>query len=169
MVAIDEWLTRSYEPDCEYVDGELIDRNVGLIEHCATAGYIAATLYNRKRESGIHVFLSLRVQVSATRFRISDITVTKQKGRGKILREPPFLCIEILSSEDRAGQMQEKLDDYLGFGVQCVWVIDPWRSKAWNYSSEGKRELSAVLATADPHLRLSLADVFAAVEDELDR
>jgi Uma2 family endonuclease len=140
---------------------------VGEPEHSATVGYIAVTLYNRKRESGIHVFPSLRVQVSATRFRIPDITLTKQKGRGKILREPPFLCIEILSPEDRAGQMQEKLDDYLGFGVRYVWVIDPRGKKAWSYSSEGKRESSAVLATAHP--QLTLADVFAAVDDELDR
>jgi Uma2 family endonuclease len=168
MVAIDEWLTRSCEPDREYVDGKLFDRNVGEPEHSATVGHIAATLYNRKRESGIHVFPSLRVQVSATRFQIPDITVTKQKGRGKILREPPFLCIEILSPEDRAGQMQEKLDDYLTFGVRYVWVIDPRRKKAWSYSSEGKRDSCAVLTTSDPQLTVSLDEVFAAVAEDLE-
>ncbi|HEX4278213.1 MAG TPA: Uma2 family endonuclease [Bryobacteraceae bacterium] len=96
------------------------------------------------------------------------MTVTTRKIRGRILREPPFLCIEILSPEDRASRMESKIDDYLAFGVRYVWVIDPRKRSAWSYTSEGKREASSVLTTSEPHLALSLDEVFAAVDEDLE-
>jgi len=168
MVAVETWLCTSYEPDCEYVDGELVERNVGEPEHSAVLGHTTLALFNLPRERGIHVFPSLRVQVSSTRFRIPDITVMTRKERGTILREPPFLCIEILSPEDRASRMEVKIDDYLTFGVKYVWVIDPRRRKASSYSNAGRRESSAVLTTADPELTLSLDEVFAAAAEDLE-
>ncbi|MGA2716196.1 MAG: Uma2 family endonuclease [Bryobacteraceae bacterium] len=160
MISLDEYLSTVYEPDCEYVDGDLVDRNAGELDHSGLLGIIAALLYNQRAQHGIHVFPVLRVQVAATRYRIPDITVTTQKARGKILREPPFLCIEILSPEDRASRMQTKIDDYLSFGVQHVWIIDPDSRKGWSYTREGKRESTEVLATSDPHLTLSLKEIF---------
>jgi Uma2 family endonuclease len=168
QISLDEYLSTIYDPDCEYVDGELIERNMGESDHSALQGIILALLYSRRREWGIHVFPELRVQVAATRYRIPDLCVTKQKVRGKILREPPFLCIEILSPEDRVSRMEVKIDDYLAFGVRHVWLIDPGKKKAWSYASEGKRESSTVLTTVDPRLTLSLDEVFMALEDDIE-
>jgi Uma2 family endonuclease len=168
QVSLDEYLSTIYDPDCEYVDGELIERNMGEIDHSALQTIISALLYNQRRESSIHVFTELRVQVAATRYRIPDICVTGKKARGRILREPPFLCIEILSPEDRVSRMEVKIDDYLAFGVGHVWLIDPRKKKAWTYTSEGKRESSAVLTTSDPHLTLTLGEVFAALDDDIE-
>jgi Uma2 family endonuclease len=167
-ISLDEYLSTIYHPDCEYVDGELIKRNMGESDHSALQGIIFAMLYGQRREIGIHVFPELRVQVGPTRYRIPDITVTTEKVRGKILRQAPFLCIEILSPEDRVSRMEVKIDDYLAFGVKYVWVIDPRRRKASSYSSEGRRESSAVLTTSDPELTLSLDEVFAAAAEDLE-
>jgi Uma2 family endonuclease len=168
MIALDEYLSTVYDPDCEYVDGELAQRNIGESDHSALQGIISASLYNRRTELGVHVFLSLRIQVAATRYRIPDICVTKQKARDRVLREPPFLCIEILSPQDRASRMEAKIDDYLAFGVKHVWVIDPRRKKASSYTSEGKRESSLLLTTSEPRLTLALDDVFSAVDDDIE-
>jgi Uma2 family endonuclease len=40
-----------------------------------------------------------------------------------VLTTPPFLCIEIVSSEDRMSRVLELVKDYLAFGVNHVWVI----------------------------------------------
>ena len=168
MIPIAEYLSTVYNPDCEYVDGELLERNWGEFDHAALHGIVSGLLYNQRRELGIHVFLSLRIQVAAARYRVPDIAVTKQKVRGKIRREPPFLCIEILSPEDRASRMQIKIDDYLAFGVAYIWLIDPRRRKAWSYTSEGKRESSTVLTTSDPRLILKLDEVFAKLDDYIE-
>ena len=168
MVSLDEYLSTVYDPDCEFVDGELIERNMGESDHSALQGIIFALLFNQSRKSGIYVFPELRVQVAATRYRIPDITVTTQKVRGRILREPPFLCIEVLSPEDRASRMELKIDDYLTFGVRHIWLIDPRRKKAWSYTSEGKRESSAVLTTSEPRLTLKLDEIFATLDDYIE-
>jgi Uma2 family endonuclease len=117
LISLDEYLSTIYDPDCEFVDGELIERNMGESDHCGIQMIIAAQLYNQRREHGIYVFPELRVQVAARRFRIPDITVTKHKIQGRILHTPPFLCIEVLSPEDRASRIETKIDDYLSFGV----------------------------------------------------
>lgn len=39
--------------------------------------------------------------------------------------EPPVLAVEVLSLNDRAGQVLAKVDDYLRSGVRVVWLIDP--------------------------------------------
>jgi Uma2 family endonuclease len=168
VIPLDQYLSTVYEPDCEHVDGELIERNMGESDHSAIQTMISALLYSQRRELGIHVFAEVRVQVAATRYRIPDITVTKQKVQGKVLREPPFLCIEVLSPEDRASRMEAKIDDYLAVGVRHIWMIDPRLKKAWSYTSEGKRESSAVLITSDPRLTLSIDEVFAGLDDEIE-
>ena len=168
MIALDEYLSTSYDPDCEFVDGELVQRNIGESDHSALQGIIFAMLYNQSTKAGIYVFPELRVQVAATRYRIPDITVTARKVRARILREPPFLCIEVLSPEDRGSRMELKIDDYLAFGVRHIWLIDPRRKKAWSYTNEGTREPSAVLTTSDPRLTLELDEVFAKLDDLIE-
>jgi Uma2 family endonuclease len=168
LISEQEYLSTTCDSDCEYVDGELIERNRGESEHSTLQGIVCVLLYNRRREPGIYVFPSLHLHVAATRYRIPDITVATQKVRGGILRDPPFLCVEILSPADRFGEMQSKIDDYLAFGVQYVWLIDPHKKKAWSYTNEGKRESSNVLTTTGPRLRVSLDEVFAALEENLE-
>lgn len=169
LISVEEYLSTAYDPDCEYVEGQLIDRNWGQADHSEIQGIVFALLFNRRREFGIHVFPELRVQVSATRYRVPDIVVTTHKVSGSILRDPPLLCIEILSSEDRASRIQAKIDDYLAHGVRHIWVIDPDTRKAWSYTREGKRESAGVLTTADPALTLSLHEVFESLNDEVEK
>ncbi len=48
-----------------------------------------------------------------------------ERPSGPTIRTPPFLCIEILSPSDRMSEMQERIDDYLEFGVPHVRAIYP--------------------------------------------
>jgi Uma2 family endonuclease len=168
LISLDEYLSTIYEPDCEYVDGELLERNMGESDHSGIQGIIFALLYSQRREYGIHVFPELRVQVAARRYRIPDITVTTRKVKGRILREPPFLCIEVLSPEDRASRIETKIDDYLAFGVKHIWIIDPREKKGWSYTREGKREPAEVLTTSAPRLTLSLNEIFDELKESVE-
>jgi hypothetical protein len=47
-------------------------------------------------------------------------------------------------------------------------VIDPEEKTAWSYTSEGQRESAAVLTTDSPGLALDIAEVFAALEEDLE-
>jgi Uma2 family endonuclease len=168
LVSLDEYLTTVYDPDREYVDGELIERNMGEADHAGLQGILTAWLFSQRKALGIHVFPELRLQVAPKRYRIPDVAVTTTKIQGRVMRKPPLLCIEVLSPEDRASRLEDKIDDYLRFGVQHIWVIDPCQKCAWSYTSEGKREAVTVLRIADPKIELPLSELFRELEESVE-
>jgi Uma2 family endonuclease len=143
------------------LDGELLERNVGEWEHSRLQGLLSGFLLDREKQWGILVGLAPRIQVKTTRFRVPDIAVLAgPPPAGPIIQEPPFLCIEILSPSDRMGEMQERIDDYLDFGVRYVWLINPRNRRAFVYSSEGVQEMKdGILHTTNPDIRVNLAEL----------
>jgi Uma2 family endonuclease len=162
MVSLGEYLSTSYRPDCEYVDGVLVDRNVGEWDHSRLQATMGAYLVERRKQWGIHVLLAQRVQVKPTRYRVPDLYVVSATAPcEQILTHPPLLCIEILSKDDTMTAMYERIGDYMEFGVPCVWVVDPRTRRAWIFTPEGMREAAGgVLEIADPAIRVRLADLF---------
>ncbi len=49
----------------------------------------------------------------------------------------PDLVAEILSPNDRAGEVLEKVGQWLSAGVRLVWVLDPARQQARVYRADG--------------------------------
>ena len=58
LVSEQEYLHTVYEPDCEYEDGILIERNVGEQEHSWLQAALAAYFFKRRKAWGIEVFNS---------------------------------------------------------------------------------------------------------------
>lgn len=166
LVSVDEYLHTSYDPDCDYVDGEIVERNVGETDHSDCQGRTYAYILNRSKRLRIYPLVEQRVQVSPTRFRVPDVCiVTGPKPAEQILTKPPLVAIEILSRDDRVSQMQERIDDYLRFGVRYVWVIDPRTRRAWAHTSEGAVEAKdGILRTENPLIELPLPEIFQALE-----
>jgi Uma2 family endonuclease len=42
-----------------------------------------------------------------------------------IFEQPPLVAIEILSPEDRPLRVDQTIAEWLDFGVEYVWVVDP--------------------------------------------
>jgi Uma2 family endonuclease len=49
----------------------------------------------------------------------------------------PDLAVEVLSADDRPGEVLEKVGDWLNAGVRLAWVVDPVRSVARVYRADG--------------------------------
>ena len=162
LISVEEYLNTSYDPDREYVDGEVVERNLGEKTHGRIQRRLLVYFELHAKEPGIESFPEQRVQVSRTRFRIPDVTVVKEsQEQGEIFTNPPHLCIEILSKDDTMQYMQQKIDDYLTFGVPYVWIINPRNRKGYVVTSEGMVEAkSGVLETNDPAIRVPLAVLF---------
>ena len=161
-VSVEDYLATAYDPDCDYVDGEILERNFGEPEHGGLQAALTGWLYANRKRLGIHVFTETRVQVKPARFRIPDICVaTGARPSERILTTPPFLCIEILSPEDRMSRMQERIDDYLAMGAGFVWVVDPASRRGWVHTSDAIREAKdGVLRTANPEIAVPIAELF---------
>jgi len=161
LVSLKEYLSTDYSPDCDYVDGVLEDRNVGEKDHSKLQMALAAYFYARRKELGIQVFPEQRIEVTQTRYRVPDICITIGEPDEQIFTTAPFLCIEILSPEDRMPKVLVKIADYLQLGVRFVWLIDPRKRKATIYSATEIFPVDdGVLRTQDPDLVVSLADLF---------
>jgi len=162
LLSVAEYLSTSYHPDREYIDGRVIERNLGERTHSATQGDVIVYLATRSDEFGIEVFPGVRIQVSPTRFRVPDVTVvTLSQEQGQIFTNPPHLCIEILSRDDTMQYMQQKIDDYLTFGVPYVWIINPRNQKGYVVTTDGMFEAkSGVLETKNPAISVPLAILF---------
>lgn len=163
LVPVSEYLSTDYSPDCDYVDGEVLERNVGEQDHSNVQMALAAFLFNRRQDFGIHVFPEQRIRISPTRFRVPDICVVAgPKPSEQIFTSPPFLAVEILSPEDRWSRMLEKVEDYLSFGIGYVWLIDPRAKRGWVCTpgtiSEAK---DGILRTENPSLEVPLTELFA--------
>ena len=126
IVPVSEYLNTTWRPDCEYVDGEVRERNTGETDHSSLQMLLSRYLCNREAQWGIIVLPQRRVQVSATRFRVPDITVVAGPlPITPILLAPPFLCIEILLRGDSMYDMQDRIGDYLSFGVPACRLFKP--------------------------------------------
>jgi Uma2 family endonuclease len=139
---------------------------VGEREHSFIQRQLIIAFYRVEAQLGISTWPEVRLQVSPTRFRVPDLCVYRGPGpRDSVFRQPPFLCIEILSAEDRMSRMEAKLDDYFAFGVDYIWVIDPARRAASIHTAAGSHPVrDASLRTANPEIVILLEDILPALE-----
>lgn len=163
LIPVEEYLGSVYQPDCDYVDGEVLERNMGEVDHGWLQTALAAYFFARRKEWNITVITEVRVQVKPTRFRIPDVCVVLGAPDEQILTKPPFLCIEILSPEDRWSRVKERIDDFLAMGVPYVWVIDSQTRQAYIATpDEGLLEVKdGVLRTENPAFEVRLGDLLS--------
>lgn len=160
---VEDYLRTSFEgPDCEYLDGEIVERNMGEKPHGRVQAMLAAVLFQLEARLGIEVITDIRIQITAERYRVADLAVWRAGTSGpRFPVNPPFLAIEILSPEDRMVRMQPKIQEYLSIGVEWVWVIDPEEKAALCYSRQNPcGTLCETLRTKDPAIEIALDDVF---------
>ena len=147
----------SYSPDCEYIDGEIVERNVGQGKHAYAQGKTYGKLSDALKD--FLVLPEQRIQVTATRVRVPDVCVVEELEN--VVTQPPLLCVEILSPDDRWSRTNSVISDYQAMGVPCVWVIDPWSSRAWIFDlDQPPREVfDGKLAAQSLGLEIQLRDV----------
>ena len=161
MVPLSEYLEHTYDPDREYIDGMVQERNVGEISHSDAQG--RTYLFVQTKIPGFWSGVEVRVQVKAERFRIPDVTIVRGgKPAGRVITAPPEVAVEVLSPDDRACDIQDKIDDYLAFGVPCVWVIRPETQRAWIHTNDGAHEVKDFLRNPASDIAVPLSAIFAA-------
>jgi Uma2 family endonuclease len=163
LMDVDEYLRTSFDgADCEYLDGEVVERNWGERPHSDVQGNLTYLLRRLRARLGVRVVIEVRIQVNPHRFRIPDISVWRNdEVGGRIPTVPPFLAIEILSAEDRMVRVLPKTQEYLSIGVEWVWLVDPDEKSALIYSRESPAgAVCDVLRTENPHIEIPLADAF---------
>ncbi len=166
-VTVEEYLRTAYRPDCDYVDGRVEERNVGEYDHGLLQLALGHLFMTNRVAWGVRVVTDVRAQVSPHRFRVPDVSILRADApKEQILTHPPLIAIEILSPEDRLSRFQARINDYLAFGVEHVWIVDPEGRTAYTADAAGLHVVqSGALTVEGTAIRVVLGEVFA----ELDR
>jgi Uma2 family endonuclease len=162
-VSLEEYLATSYRPDRDYLDGEVVERNVGEFEHSDLQGELVHLFRKNGERWAVRALPEQRVRVAAKRYRIPDISVI-ERGVPKeaVLTSPPLICIEVLSKDDSLNSMQERIDDYVAFGVPNIWVLDPVAQRAWTCKGNALHPVSdGALHVEGTPIEIQLAELFA--------
>jgi Uma2 family endonuclease len=141
LVSEEQYLATSFRPDRELVDGRLVERNLGEYDHSNLQSALITWLRNRAHEWKIRALVEQRLRVSAKRYRIPDVCVSK---------------------DDTLRSMQERVDDYVALGVSNIWVLDPAKLRAYVCTHGDFREPEGgVLEAESLPIRIPLDDLFA--------
>jgi Uma2 family endonuclease len=148
QVSLNEYLTTDYEPDCDYVDGELEERNVGEKEHSILQAFFIKWFAVHEERWKLEACPEIRMRVSPRRVRVADVAILPVNSPYEgVLTTPPVAVVEVLSPEDRVSRYQQRLDDYRAMGVASIWVIDPMRRKAYDCSQDIWQPVDRLVAT----------------------
>ena len=119
LISMDEYLASSYEPDMEFVDGVLEEKNMGERDHSLLQMEIGAWFVSHRDEWGVLVMSEFRTRTSATRVRLPDVCVVRRDSpKEGVGVTAPLIAIEILSPEDRIGRVMRRLDEFVAMGLR---------------------------------------------------
>ncbi len=166
LVPVGEYLATGYRPDRELVNGQLVDRNVGEYDHSNLQGALVAWMRARQREWQIRVLPEQRLRVAHGQYRVPDICViSRNQEIESVFTKPPLLCIEVLSKADSLSSMEERVNDYLVFGVRDIWILDPIKRLAFVFNN-GKFSApeNGMLHVTSSKISISLKDLFAELD-----
>ena len=159
LVSLEEYLNTSYDPDVEYVDGVLVERNLGDWLHSLAQKNIIVAL--SRKYPRIYAMPELRSRTTATRYRLPDVGVLLAPPQTRYLLDAAFVAIEILSEDDRMSHVLEKLEEYAAHGTPHIWLIDPRLRQTFTFRDNCLAEVET-LETSDPRLELTRDEIFAA-------
>jgi Uma2 family endonuclease len=161
-ISVEEYLRSSYEPDVDYVDGLLEERNLGEIDHGALQRRLILLLCSLSESLEERVFPETRVQVDSSRFRVPDVCVMPPGWQGnRIIQTAPMLCLEVLSPEDRMIHVLRRTRDFFAMGVPEIWIFDPEERKAYRLlPGTTLQEVTDRLESVTGEISLDLSQVF---------
>ena len=142
LIPLSEYLKTSYRPDCDYIDGELKDRNLGEQPHGHEfRAIVAFHLPNENRKELVYTRAHRREPCTdsvrpAFAFLTSRI-LRSSDPLDPIVRFAPYICIEVLSKDDTLMEIRTRVDEYR----------IPWASSIHGLSIPGY-----ALATSRPNV-----------------
>lgn len=128
-ITLQDFLINDY-PSYEYTKGKLIPMNNPTMEHGEMSSNLVILLGNHVRQHNLG-----KIYTAETTFKIGesgrkpDVAFVSQERLPENRRQAspiaPDLAIEIASPTDKLYDVQEKVLEYLGAGVQMIWIIEP--------------------------------------------
>ena len=164
-ITIEEYLKTPYEPDAEFVNGVVEERNVGEYDHSVVQREILLWLHRHDKQWKTRTIQELRTRLPWDNVRIPDVSVwTRDTAVQPVFTEPQLIAIEVLSPEDRHSRIQDRIEDYRRFGVRHIWVVDPVKRLGWD-CSDGNWTQRMRFAVEGSPIYLDLEELFRELDE----
>ena len=160
------------KPYRELIDGEVVEKSMPTQSHSDVVLALSHSLMNHLRGAGLgKLFTELRCWYGPEdRVYLPDLCLFRANnlpppGQNPVEVVPDFV-IEVLSPDDRATRVIEKVQFYLRAGVPLLWVVDPERETVTVYRPQeapAEAALPSKLAAAPvlPGFEVDLGALFA--------
>ena len=161
LVSVEEYFAISEKPYFEYLDGVLRQKAWPTYEHGKTQMRLC-NLIDQARLS-LEALPELTVKVSERIYLIPDVAVVRvSEIEDPYPTKPVFLCIEILSPEDRFSDTVAECEEYHAWGVPFCWIVDPEDKQCWEYhAGERPNQISDDGHLTAEKLSPRVTDIFA--------
>lgn len=169
-VSVEEYLSTSYWPDVEYIDGELRPKNSATEEnpmvqwvHGRLQTFIASWFDQHEDEWDVLVAVEIRTRIAASIYRLPDVVIVRSEPQGGTITEPPLIVIEILSPRDTYAETERRARNYSDMGVENIWLIDSDTRTARVCKSESWTETVRFVVEGSP-IYLDVTALFARLD-----
>lgn len=160
---------------CELVRGELIQMAPTSLDHGDIELNIGAALKVFVRQHNLGKVVSgdvgFRIVRDPDTVRAPDVAFVRgvrvpPRGKRGFVEGAPDLAVEVLSPDDRPGEVLAKVTDWFDGGCQVVWVVDPATETLFVHRAGGTLQRLTIADTLTepellPGFALPVAEVFA--------
>ncbi|MBK9168642.1 MAG: Uma2 family endonuclease [Bryobacterales bacterium] len=170
LVTVEEYLSDPAYEHCEYVDGEVVELNMGTDSHSRITikcGRWLDEYLDRNPGGSVHAELHCRLTIGGkTRYRLPDVCLVRGSFEGPYIERAPDLCVEIRSPKDSVGDQIAKFDDYFVNGCKLGWLILPEEQTVLILAPASGPRVARIGDTLDggevlPGLQIAVASLFA--------
>lgn len=159
QVPLEVYLRSDYEPDAEYIDGEILERPVGEDDHSSWQSAICKWFLKHDHEWNIFIRPELRVQVTEDNYLVPDVTILDAANpREKFATRPPLAVFEVLSPENKIREMMRKFDFYERMGIPQIWLIDP-QDPVWQRFKDGRLQDAGTFALPERGIQFEMEEI----------
>lgn len=169
-VSVEEYLEATYDPDCEFIDGRLIQRTTAGEKYKYVKNRLLAYFREFEDACNARALENQRICIldttRAQRYRIADVClVPRPHQRVRVLRRAPLVAIEVLRPYEGTGALLARLSDFLRIGVPHIWAVDVDEATWFTLSHRGLHQVAGhLVAIPELSLTISLRPFFKELE-----
>jgi Uma2 family endonuclease len=160
QVRAEDYLRMTFEHDAEFVHGDIVERSMPDKIHAKIQLFLLLRFGSLMQTSQLYPLPELRVKLAPDVYRIPDVCVFIGEPQQLVPDAPPLVVIEILSKDDRYADVIQKLDEYRGWGVPNIWLIDPIAKRLAVYTEMGPQNIST-LSLPEYSFQLTPVELFS--------
>lgn len=143
----------------ELVKGELKERALPTSTH----GLLQGLIFEDLSHAGLKARVELRVRLGFEDYRVVDVAAYRERPE-ELPSNPAFITVEILSPDERHGDILEKCEDYAAWGVEHIWLVDMNRQRLLVYEQASLTTVDA-LRLPEFGIEITVASMLAGIEE----